>query len=55
MVGGAGPIRENPSMTEMQYQMWNWYNFHWLSGDQPGAQLIHCSTWPRGGWAIDRR
>ena len=31
-----------PNMTEMQYQIWNWYNFHWLSGDQPGAQLIHC-------------
>ena len=41
LAGGRCTYERKPGMTEMQYQMWNWYNFHWLSGDQPSAQLIH--------------
>jgi predicted dehydrogenase len=51
MVGARRAYARKPDMTEMQYQMWNWYNFHWLSGDQPGAQLIHCldlASWGLG-------
>jgi predicted dehydrogenase len=51
VVGGRRAYVRKPGMNEMQYQMWNWYNFHWLSGDQPGAQLIHCldlASWGLG-------
>lgn len=50
-VGARRAYVRQPNMTEMQYQMWNWYNFHWLSGDQPGAQLVHCldlASWGLG-------
>jgi predicted dehydrogenase len=30
-----------PGMTEMQYQVHNWYHFCWLSGDNIGEQHIH--------------
>ena len=30
-----------PGMTEMQYQMRNWYNFTWLSGDFNVEQHVH--------------
>jgi predicted dehydrogenase len=39
-----------PEYTEMEYQMRNWYNFHWLSGDLPGLTLIH--SLDKGSWAM---
>lgn len=50
-VGSRRAYPRKSNMTEMEYQMWNWYNFHWLSGDQPGAQLVHCldlASWGLG-------
>ncbi|MFH1269206.1 MAG: Gfo/Idh/MocA family oxidoreductase [Planctomycetota bacterium] len=40
----GGPIwnrRREEGMTEMQYQVHNWYHFCWLSGDNIGEQHIH--------------
>jgi myo-inositol 2-dehydrogenase / D-chiro-inositol 1-dehydrogenase len=31
----------SPEMTEMQYQVNNWYHFAWLSGDNIGEQHVH--------------
>jgi predicted dehydrogenase len=39
-----------PGMTEMEYQMWNWYHFNWLSGDQTAQQLIH--SLDKASWAL---
>jgi myo-inositol 2-dehydrogenase / D-chiro-inositol 1-dehydrogenase len=39
-----------PEYTEMEYQMRNWYNFHWLSGDLPGLTLVH--SLDKGSWAM---
>ena len=39
--------------TEMEYQLRNWYNFHWLSGDLPGLTLIH--SLDKGSWALGDR
>jgi len=30
-----------PGMSEMEYQVWNWYYFNWLSGDHICEQHIH--------------
>ena len=30
-----------PGMTEMEYQVWNWYYFNWLSGDHIVEQHVH--------------
>jgi predicted dehydrogenase len=38
-------------MTEMQYQVWNWYHFCWLSGDNIGEQHIH--NIDIGNWVQD--
>ncbi len=58
-------VRERrPGQTEMEYQMWNWYHFNWLSGDQTAQQLIHSidkSSWalrdkpPRRLWGMGGR
>lgn len=51
MVGARRAYARKPDMTEMQCQIWNWYNFSWLSGDQHGAQLVHCldlASWGMG-------
>jgi predicted dehydrogenase len=39
-----------PGDTEMRYQMRNWYNFTWLSGDIPGLTLVH--SLDKGSWAL---
>jgi predicted dehydrogenase len=39
-----------PGWTEMEYQLWNWYHFNWLSGDQTGQQLIHSTD--KSSWAL---
>src|SRR5205807_2503774 len=40
---GAGVwVRDRkPDMSEMEYQVWNWYYFNWLSGDHICEQHIH--------------
>jgi predicted dehydrogenase len=35
---------------EMQNQIWNWYHFNWLSGDQTAQQLIH--SLDKASWAL---
>lgn len=39
-----------PEDTEMKYQVRNWYNFTWLSGDLPGLTLVH--SLDKGSWAL---
>lgn len=44
-------VRERrPGQTEMEWQMWNWYHFNWLSGDQTAQQLIHSID--KSSWAL---
>lgn len=44
-------VRERrPGQSEMEYQMWNWYHFNWLSGDQTAQQLIH--SLDKASWAL---
>jgi len=44
-------VRERrPGQNEMEYQMWNWYHFNWLSGDQTAQQLIH--SLDKASWAL---
>lgn len=41
-----------PEMTDMQYQLYNWYHFVWLSGDQIVEQAVHnidAINWIMGG------
>jgi len=47
-------LRERrPGQSEMEYQMWNWYHFNWLSGDQTAQQLIH--SLDKASWAMRDR
>ena len=39
--GGVWVRPRQPGMTEMQYQMRNWYYFTWLSGDFNVEQFVH--------------
>lgn len=39
-----------PGQSEMEYQLWNWYHFNWLSGDQTAQQLIH--SLDKASWAM---
>jgi predicted dehydrogenase len=41
VVGARRAYRNRPEWTEMQNQIFNWYNFRRLSGDLSSAQLIH--------------
>ncbi len=47
------PRERKPGQSEMQYQMWNWYHFNWLSGDQTAQQLIH--SLDKASWALGDR
>lgn len=50
-VGTPYIVRERrPGQTEMEYQMWNWYHFNWLSGDQTAQQLVH--SLDKASWAL---
>jgi predicted dehydrogenase len=50
-VGRPYILRERrPGQTEMEYQMWNWYHFNWLSGDQTAQQLVH--SLDKASWAL---
>ena len=59
-VGGTaryctGPIwyrQRQPGMTDLEYQLYNWYHFVWLSGDQVVEQAVHnidAVVWAMGG------
>ncbi len=50
-VGQPYIVRERrPGQTEMEYQMWNWYHFNWLSGDQAAQQIVHSID--KASWAL---
>ncbi len=53
MTGFSWSRAREPDDTEMKYQLRNWYNFHWLSGDLPGLTLIH--SLDKGSWALGDR
>jgi len=44
------PRERQPGQNEMQYQLWNWYHFNWLSGDQTAQQLVH--SLDKASWAL---
>lgn len=45
------PRAREAGQNEMQYQLWNWYHFNWLSGDQTAQQLVH--SLDKASWALD--
>jgi len=48
--------KREPGMTEMQYQVHNWYHFCWLSGDNIVEQHIHnldVCNWVKGDHPIE--
>ncbi len=51
--GGAGVVKpRQPQQTELEYQLRNWHNFNWLSGDPLCEQHIHnldVGNWLMGG------
>ncbi len=50
-VGPPYIVRERrPGQSEMEFQMWNWYHFNWLSGDQTAQQLVH--SLDKASWAL---
>jgi predicted dehydrogenase len=47
-----------PGMTEMEYQMRNWYYFNWLCGDHICEQHIHnidVINWAKNGYPVKAR
>ncbi len=49
--GGIWNRRREPGMTEMQYQVHNWYHFCWVCGDNICEQHVHnldVGNWVRG-------
>lgn len=56
--GGVWVRERKPGMTEMQYQMLNWYYFNWLCGDHITEQHIHnldVSNWVKKAYPISAR
>ena len=48
----AGPVKPMPpeserksGMTDLEWQLHNWYNFNWLSGDSLVEQAVHAVDW----------
>lgn len=39
--GGVWVRDRKPGMTELEYQVWNWYYFNWLCGDHIVEQHVH--------------
>jgi predicted dehydrogenase len=39
-----------PGQSELEYQLWNWYHFNWLSGDETAQQLVH--SLDKASWAL---
>lgn len=53
--GGVWVRDRKPGMTEMEYQMLNWYYFNWLCGDHINEQHIHnidVSNWVKGAYPV---
>ncbi len=48
--GSLRSLARRPGMTEMEYQLHNWYDFNWLSADLPGLNLVH--NVDKGAWAL---
>ncbi|MBS0210596.1 MAG: Gfo/Idh/MocA family oxidoreductase [Planctomycetes bacterium] len=51
----ADLVKAKPDLTEMEYQMRNWYYFNWLCGDHICEQHIHnldVGCWVKNGWPI---
>jgi predicted dehydrogenase len=48
--GGVWVRTRRPGMTEMEYQMRNWYYFTWLSGDFNVEQFVH--QYDQASWAM---
>ena len=52
---GVWVKKRQPNMTEMEYQMRNWYYFNWLCGDHIVEQHIHnidVINWFKGGYPV---
>jgi len=53
--GGVWVKDRLPSMTEMEYQMRNWYYFNWLCGDHIVEQHVHnidVANWVKGAYPV---
>jgi predicted dehydrogenase len=53
--GGVWVRDRKPGMTEMEYQMRNWYYFNWLCGDHINEQHIHnldVSNWVKQAYPV---
>ena len=53
--GGVWTRARKPGMTEMEYQMRNWYYFNWLCGDHIVEQHIHnldVINWVKQGYPV---
>ncbi|HEV7349329.1 Gfo/Idh/MocA family oxidoreductase [Telluribacter sp.] len=54
--GGVWVKDRLPSMTEMEYQMRNWYYFNWLCGDHIVEQHVHnidVANWVKGAYPVE--
>jgi predicted dehydrogenase len=52
---GVWVKKRQPEMSEMQYQMRNWYYFNWLCGDHIVEQHIHnldVGNWVKGAYPV---
>ena len=53
--GGVWVRDRKPGMTEMEYQIWNWYYFNWLCGDHIVEQHVHdhdLMNWLKGAHPV---
>ena len=53
--GGVWVRDRKPGMTEMEYQVWNWYYFNWLCGDHIVEQHVHdldLMNWLKGSHPV---
>lgn len=53
--GGVWVRERKPEMTEMEYQMRNWYYFNWLCGDHITEQHVHnidIANWVKQGYPV---
>ncbi|MEZ5042353.1 MAG: Gfo/Idh/MocA family oxidoreductase [Saprospiraceae bacterium] len=56
--GGVWTRDRKPGMTEMEYQMLNWYYFNWLCGDHITEQHIHnldVGNWVKKAYPVSAR
>jgi myo-inositol 2-dehydrogenase / D-chiro-inositol 1-dehydrogenase len=53
--GGVWVRERQPTMTEMEYQMRNWYYFNWLCGDHIVEQHVHnidVANWVKNAYPV---